>query len=129
MRMSTADPASSSNDFDGLFDDIDWSELQTFFFQHLVVQLRDLDSSLRAGDMTTISRTGHSIKGSGGGVQLPRFTELGKALEDAGKAGDSPACRAACQAIRDEYLSHRPEGDSQVGDLFASDSGEERKAA
>jgi HPt (histidine-containing phosphotransfer) domain-containing protein len=127
--MASDDQASPAGEFDNLLDGIDWSELQAFFFEHLLTQLEDMEAKLAAGDLTGLSRIGHSIKGSGGGVQLPRFTDLGKALEDSGKDGDLEACRLACQAIRDEYVTHRPNGAATVGGYFEPFSNQQEKKA
>ena len=86
-----------------LDDEIDWAELQDFFFQDLRPKLTEMDQLCADGDTYKLSRLGHSLKGSGGGVKLPRFTELGKMLEDAGKATNLAVCINACRAIRDEY--------------------------
>jgi HPt (histidine-containing phosphotransfer) domain-containing protein len=100
-------------------DDIDWSELQDFFFSHLRGQFDEMESLLRAGDLVAISRIGHGIKGSGGGVQLPEFTDLGKDLEDSGKSGDAERTRGACQALRAEYLKHHPEDAPDLNPYFS----------
>jgi HPt (histidine-containing phosphotransfer) domain-containing protein len=99
---------------------IDWAELQDFFLSHLGTQLSDMDTLLRKRDTDTLTRIGHSLKGSGGGVQLPRFTELGAVLEVAGKGGDLMAIRLACLKIREEYLKYRPQEAIRVKRYFES---------
>ncbi|MFN8548997.1 MAG: Hpt domain-containing protein [Candidatus Eisenbacteria bacterium] len=100
-------------------DEIDWAELQDFFFEDLRPKLFDMDQLCSDGDTHKLSRLGHSLKGSGGGVKLPRFTDLGKALEDAGKASNLEGCISACRAIRDEYATHRPAEQAELSALFA----------
>lgn len=113
-----------AGDLDDLDDGIDWADLQEFFFSDLEPKLPEMQRLIEAGDCTTLARIGHSLKGSGGGVKLPRFTELGKVLEDAGKAADLTAIEKACAAIRDEYLIHKPEAAGDLSPLFRT-----RKAA
>jgi HPt (histidine-containing phosphotransfer) domain-containing protein len=116
----TSEPRSEPYDADTAeaLDDIDWGELQDFFFEHLRSQLDQMSGYLAQSDAWNLSRLGHSLKGSGGGVQLPEFTELGRHLETAGKDGDMIAVLSACRAIRDEYLKHRPDRAAEVTGLF-----------
>jgi HPt (histidine-containing phosphotransfer) domain-containing protein len=99
-------------------DDIDWSDLQDFFLSHLRDQFDEMERLLRAGDAPGLSRIGHGIKGSGGGVQLPRFTDLGKLLEDGARDGDLGRAKEACRALRKEHLKHRPEDGPDLEKLF-----------
>jgi HPt (histidine-containing phosphotransfer) domain-containing protein len=99
-------------------DDIDWSDLQDFFLTHLRSQFDEMELLLGRGDADTLSRIGHGIKGSGGGVQLPRFTDLGRDLEDGAKAGDLERAREACRMLRQEYLKHRPEDETALAGFF-----------
>ena len=101
-------------------DEIDWAELQDFFFEDLRPKLFEMEELCLGGDTTKLARFGHSLKGSGGGVKLPRFTDLGKLLEDAGKASNLGACVAACRAIRDEYSLNRPAEADELALLFVS---------
>ncbi len=99
--------------------DIDWSELQDFFLEHLRGQLDTMGQLLAKGDLLALGRIGHSLKGSGGGVQLPKFTELGRDLEDAGRSGNAAGVARACALIRDEYLVHRPGDLAALREYFA----------
>lgn len=107
----------SADDYN-IDDEIDWAELQDFFFEDLKPRFQELDQLCRAGDTHRLSRIGHSLKGSGGGVKLDRFTELGKLLEDAGKASDLNKCVIACRMIRDEYLNYRPADAAELTGYF-----------
>ena len=98
--------------------DIDWGELQTFFLDHLRGQLDKLMESYGKGDLPSLTRIGHSLKGSGGGVQLPRFSELGMLLEEAGHRGEIEATLKICRDIRDEYLRLRPNDAPVLRQLF-----------
>ena len=112
--------ATGDKDFESALAEIDWAELQDFFLDHLSGQLGEMDGFLRKRDTQALYRIGHGLKGSGGGVQLPRFTELGAVLENAGKKGDLTAVRLACLSIRSEYLKHRPQEAERVKHLFES---------
>ena len=113
---------------DDLDDGIDWADLQSFFYEDLETKMADLEMGLGEGDCTKLFRIGHSIKGSGGGVKLPIYTELGKHLETAGKANDLEASRTACAAIRDEYLKSHPDRAEKYSTYFRK-PGEELKRA
>lgn len=62
-------------------------------------------SAVEAGDLETVRRLGHSMKGSGGGYGFQAITEIGGAIERA-------ACRRAVGEIREQvaalsdYLAH-----------------------
>lgn len=126
--MTPEDRHLSSEEEDDLMGDIDWGELQEFFLDHLRDQLEDMEQQLRAGDATALARIGHSIKGSGGGVGYPRFSELGRDLEEAGKLADLAASRLACMALRGEFLVYRPQDAVLLQDLFTG-PGEGLRAA
>jgi HPt (histidine-containing phosphotransfer) domain-containing protein len=115
---SPASPERAQPQVTDPLEDIDWSDLQDFFFEHLRTQLDQMSDLLARADLPTLTRIGHSLKGSGGGVQLPRFSDLGRDLEDAGRSGDVGAVESACRAIRDEYLQHRPADQDALGRMF-----------
>jgi HPt (histidine-containing phosphotransfer) domain-containing protein len=118
QAKNTQGPRESDARMAEALEEIDWSDLQEFFFEHLRGQLDQMRALFAHSDAPALARIGHSLKGSGGGVQLPRFTELGRDLEDAGTAGNLEAVLSACRAIRDEFLKHRPEEADTVGGLF-----------
>lgn len=98
-----------ADDDAGISEKIDWTELQDFFFEHLASQIPVMAGLLAKEDAAGLARIGHGLKGSGGGVRLPRFTDLGKALEDGCRRGDLAGARAACRDILEEFARHRPE--------------------
>jgi HPt (histidine-containing phosphotransfer) domain-containing protein len=119
-RSAQSGPKSVDLNLDDLSDDIDWAELQSFFLGHLQGQLDQMDAWLRQADTEALGRVGHSLKGSGGGVRLPRFTDLGRDLESAARQRDLTGLRATCVALREEYLRHRPEDAGRFGRHFES---------
>jgi HPt (histidine-containing phosphotransfer) domain-containing protein len=48
-----------------------------------------LRERLDGGDLPGIARLAHQMKGSGDGYGLPMVSRLGKAIEDAARAGDA----------------------------------------
>lgn len=103
---------------DDLIDGIDWAELQKVFLDHLSRQFPEMDQSLQGACTPPLARIGHSLKGSGAAVLLPRFTELGADLERVANASDAAAAHRICREIRDEYLRLRPAEAARVSGLF-----------
>lgn len=118
-----------NDEFEDLEADIDWSELQAFFLDDLKPRLGELDRLCRASDFDALSRLGHTLKGSGGGVKLPRFTDHGRTLETAAHAHDLADCVLACQALREEYLGHRPADRAALAPLFEGIDTDFKKAS
>ena len=52
-----------------------------------------LTEALGTGDFDTIRRLGHNLKGTGAGYGFPALSEIGAAIEEAGKANDGSAIR------------------------------------
>jgi len=68
---------------------------------------RDVETILQAverGDLETVRRVGHIMKGCGGGYGFPIITEIGKAIEEAAKCGDVVAARAQVDRLS-RYLA------------------------
>ncbi len=65
--------------------------------------LQILKDALESGDLTAIARLGHKIKGEGGSFGFNAMSDIGAALEIAGKKGDAASSR---QLVADlsEYL-------------------------
>lgn len=125
-RAGDETQSAGTDDFD---DSIDWAELQAFFFEHLRDQLAAMEGLVAKRDLTTLARIGHSLKGSGGGVRLPHFTDLGRALEDAAREGDLLATFLACRALRDAHLAQNADETGAVAALFSAPPESERNAA
>ncbi len=81
----------------------DLIELIPAFLTRKNADLQTLKDSLQSGDLTTIGALGHRIKGEGGSFGFDAMSEIGAALEAAGKKGDGESAR---QLIADlgEYL-------------------------
>lgn len=60
-----------------------------------------LRAAIAQGDFDTIRRLGHSMKGSGGGYGLDAVTDMGRGLEEAGKAQDGDAAGQWLEKLED----------------------------
>ncbi len=81
----------------------DLIELIPAFLTRKNADLETLKDALAKGDLAAIGALGHRIKGEGGSFGFDAMSEIGAALEQAGKKGDGPSAR---QLIADlgEYL-------------------------
>lgn len=69
------------------------------------VGLEKLRMAVAAGDYAAVARQGHILKGSGGSYGLPRLSELGAAIENAGQRGELAAAAKLTKAVG-EYLDN-----------------------
>jgi HPt (histidine-containing phosphotransfer) domain-containing protein len=60
--------------------------------------------AVASGDLATVRRLGHTLKGVGGGYGFPVVSEIGGEIEAAGLAGDPEAADAAARRLAD-YLA------------------------
>ena len=61
--------------------------------------VRSLRSALAAEDFATVATLGHRMKGSGASFGLPRVSELGQRLEEAGHQEDEGQARKATEDL------------------------------
>ncbi len=113
-------PGPQAESESAMLEEIDWSDLQQFFLEHLRGQLDSMETLLAEGNLAALARIGHGLKGSGGAVLLPKFTELGQELEEAGRASDATRTLSLCRRIRDEYVQHRPAEEQSLAGFFAA---------
>ncbi len=74
--------------------------------EFLAKRRADLDklrAHIEAGEWDRIKAIGHKMKGTGRGYGFPRISEIGRALEGAGAAGDAGRARAGTDAL-EAYL-------------------------
>lgn len=69
------------------------------FLENRRLDLEAIRTALSQGDVETIQRLGHNMKGAGAGYGFDGVTELGAALEDAAKQRD----RVRLQALLAEF--------------------------
>lgn len=75
------------------------------FLDNSMGELERLRQALANGDMETVAMLGHSMKGSGLGFGFMTMGELGMAIEEAGKAGDTAVCQSMVDRMED-YLQN-----------------------
>ena len=83
------------------------SALETLIPRFLANRRRDLETiaqALAALDFERLRKTGHDMKGVGGGYGFERISELGAAIEIAAKRQDSGELVSLMRQYRD-YLS------------------------
>lgn len=84
--------------------DIDLEELIPGFLANRQKDIAALRAAVASGDMAEITRLGHSLKGVGGGYGFDFITEMGKKIEDSGKAGELATAEALTNSL-DEMLA------------------------
>lgn len=73
--------------------DQDLSDLVPGFLARKGEDARALLAAVERGDADAVARLGHKMKGEGGSYGLDAITDIGRALEQAGKDGDFDAAR------------------------------------
>ncbi|WP_319582439.1 Hpt domain-containing protein [uncultured Pseudodesulfovibrio sp.] len=64
-----------------------------------------LRAAIETGDLPTVIRQGHVLRGSGGSYGLTRLTQLGGAIEDAGRRGDVDEAARLAKAV-EEFIDN-----------------------
>lgn len=67
------------------------AELRAGYLDHRRAELAALDAALRNADFTALQKAGHNLKGTGSAYGFSELTDLGRALEAAGKGRDAAA--------------------------------------
>ena len=70
------------------------------YLSNRAAEVAALSEALERNDMEFIRRTGHNLKGSGGGYGLAQLSEIGRALESGAAANDHEAIQAAVVRLR-----------------------------
>ena len=83
--------------------DPDLEALVAGYLEHRRKDVEILKASMKTKDFETLRIIGHSLKGSGSGYGFDRLTELGAALEQAGKEQDTAALTTLTEELGD-YL-------------------------
>jgi HPt (histidine-containing phosphotransfer) domain-containing protein len=78
-------------------------EIIPFFFEKRRNNIEALETALAAGDLISISKIGHQIKGSGGSYGFDQISRLGATIEKAANKGDLVTAGIALCDLRD-YL-------------------------
>jgi HPt (histidine-containing phosphotransfer) domain-containing protein len=83
--------------------DEDLADLIPGYLQRRESDVVTIRAAIASGDFETIRLLGHSMRGSGGGYGFDTITDIGKALEQAGKAAD-PAAASTSLCALEAYL-------------------------
>jgi len=81
--------------------DSDLEELIPGFMENRRKDLDALDNAVEQSDLQALQSIGHNLKGVGGGYGFDRMSELGAAIEQAGKSGDLDSAREMIRELRD----------------------------
>ena len=85
--------------------DPDLLDLIPTYLQRRRADIARIADAIAAGDCDTVRSVGHSMKDSGRGYGFDGLTEIGGAIEDAGRAGDLRAAASALEHLR-SYLEN-----------------------
>lgn len=69
------------------------------FLENRLKDIVVIQEALERGDFETVRNLGHMMKGAGGGYGFPGITEIGKALEEAAKAGNAQEIGKGLEAL------------------------------
>ncbi len=69
------------------------------YVQRCIAALPDAEVALDNLDHNYLRVYGHRLKGSGGGYGIPRLTEIGSAIEQAAKRGDTAELQTRLAAL------------------------------
>jgi len=78
-------------------------ELTVNFAAHKLEDVKTILSATERGDFDALRALGHTLKGEGVGFGMDRISEIGAALEQAGKAKDAAAAQKLAHSMKD-YL-------------------------
>lgn len=84
--------------------DSDLEDLIPGFLENRKTDVENLRKATRLNDFKSLQSIGHSLKGVGGGYGFDRMSEIGAAIETAGKTGDADAAQAQIEQLSD-YLA------------------------
>lgn len=84
--------------------DEDLADLIPEYLEHRVGDVGTIRGAIASGDFESVRILGHGMKGSGGGYGFDTITDIGAALETAGKEADAQAATASVDALAD-FLS------------------------
>ncbi len=85
--------------------DPDLEPLMPRYFDIRWRELEEMEQSIKHHDANTTRMLGHKLKGTGTSYGFPKLTELGAAIEIAGKAGDLAEAESLAAEVR-SYLEN-----------------------
>ena len=83
--------------------DVEIREIIPYFLETRRKEVQSLETALATGDLTTVMKIGHNMKGAGGSYGFDEISRLGLIIEQAAGKGDQPKASGALRELRD-YL-------------------------
>jgi HPt (histidine-containing phosphotransfer) domain-containing protein len=80
-------------------------EVTQIFLEDGARQIRAMDEALAAGDVTTLRRLAHSLKGASGTAGAVALQQASWELEQAAATGELEAAGASVQSVRDLFAA------------------------
>jgi HPt (histidine-containing phosphotransfer) domain-containing protein len=83
-------------------------ELEPIMDRYMEIRLQELEqleAALDAGDSDAVRKLGHTLKGTGTSYGFVFLTEVGAAIEDAGRCRKMNFARELGKSVRD-YIEH-----------------------
>ncbi len=85
-------------------DDRDFlKELLDIYKEDLATRITALREAVAGGDLKTVERLGHAVKGSSANLSLPLLRDRAAAIEFAGKNGDAAKALANLDGLEKEF--------------------------
>ena len=103
--MINVNPESGSGSAIVVKVDHDLEDLVPGYLHNRENDIKTMAEKIAQGDYESIRMLGHSIKGTGGGYGFDRITDIGKEIEESGKAMSFEGIRRSIDKLAD-YL-HR----------------------
>ncbi|HBC73491.1 MAG: hypothetical protein A2008_03255 [Candidatus Wallbacteria bacterium GWC2_49_35] len=88
-------------DFDGDFEAV--SRLVKYFIENVMAQSGVMRGAIEAGELKTLERESHSIKGGASNINAPLVSKAAAALERACAKGDMEECRTLLLEFENEF--------------------------
>lgn len=85
--------------------DPDLEQILPRYFEIRLDELRQMEQAASTGDTETVRLLGHRLKGTGSSYGFSRLTELGAAIEVAGKGGQLDSAEPLIAEVR-KYLEN-----------------------
>lgn len=85
------------------------AELRAGYLDHRRAELAALDAALRNAEFSALQKAGHNLKGTGSAYGFSELTDIGRALEAAGKGRDAAAVEGLLDQMDAFICMVRPE--------------------
>ncbi|HEX5826741.1 MAG TPA: Hpt domain-containing protein [Candidatus Limnocylindrales bacterium] len=104
MTMDVLDPAALADMLAMVGDDADFvNDIVDTYLGDAPLQLTGMADALAAGDMTTLGRLAHTLKGNSRNVGATALAEVARELEEQARAGDPTGADARIATAAAEF--------------------------